>query len=94
MEDNFPRPGGTISSAVKKHICNQNLMSYFHLDLGLTDKHLSTVRSRMDWVRMWAFITGTVDQELLLRNEYLIAEIRILKALRLRALTPIHHKIN
>lgn len=34
----------------------------------------------MDWVRMLAFITGTVDQELLLRNDYLVAENRILKA--------------
>jgi transposase len=35
----------------------------------------------MDWVRILAYITGTVDQELLLRNEYLAAENRILKAL-------------
>jgi len=34
----------------------------------------------MDWARMLAYITGTVDQELLLRNEYLLAENRILKA--------------
>ena len=34
----------------------------------------------MVWVRMLAYITGTVDQELLLRNEYLAAENRILKA--------------
>ena len=33
----------------------------------------------MDWARMLAYITGTVDQELLLRNEYLVAENRILK---------------
>jgi putative transposase len=32
------------------------------------------------WARMLAYITGTVDQELLLRNEYLAAENRILKA--------------
>jgi len=31
-------------------------------------------------MRMLAYITGTVDQELLLRNEYLAAENRILKA--------------
>ena len=37
----------------------------------------------MDWARMLAYITGTVDHELLLRNEYLAAENRILKA-RLR----------
>ena len=34
----------------------------------------------MDWARILAYITGTVDQELLLRNEYLVAENRILKA--------------
>ncbi len=34
----------------------------------------------MDWVRILAYITGTVDQELLLRNEYLAAENPILKA--------------
>src|ERR1039458_10181612 len=34
----------------------------------------------MVWARMLAYITGTVDQELLLRNEYLAAENRILKA--------------
>jgi len=28
----------------------------------------------MVWVRMLAYITGTVDQELLVRNEYLAAE--------------------
>src|SRR5258707_8605446 len=34
----------------------------------------------MIWARMLAYITGTVDQELLLRNEYLVAENRILRA--------------
>jgi hypothetical protein len=34
----------------------------------------------MLWARMLAYITGTVDQELLLRNEYLAAENRILRA--------------
>ena len=34
----------------------------------------------MYWARILAYITGTVDQELLLRNEYLAAENRILKA--------------
>ena len=33
----------------------------------------------MDWARILAYITGTVNQELLLRNEYLAAENRILK---------------
>ena len=34
----------------------------------------------MDWARILAYITGSVNQELLLRNEYLVAENRILKA--------------
>ena len=34
----------------------------------------------MEWARILAYVTGTVDQELLLRNEYLAAENRILKA--------------
>jgi hypothetical protein len=34
----------------------------------------------MDWMRVLAYITGTVDQELLLRNEYLATENRILRA--------------
>jgi len=34
----------------------------------------------MGWARILAYITGTVDQDLLLRNEYLAAENRILKA--------------
>ncbi len=33
----------------------------------------------MDWARILAYITGTVDQELLSRNEYLLTENRILK---------------
>src|SRR5262249_29679278 len=35
---------------------------------------------RMDWARILAFVTGMTDQELLARNEYLVAENRILKA--------------
>jgi hypothetical protein len=34
----------------------------------------------MDWKRILAYVTGTVDQELLARNEYLAAENRIMKA--------------
>ena len=34
----------------------------------------------MDWARILAYVTGTVDQDLLARNEYLAAENRILKA--------------
>src|ERR1700692_3537067 len=31
------------------------------------------------WVRLLAYVTGSVNQELLLRNEYLAAENRILR---------------
>ena len=34
---------------------------------------------RMDWKTLLAYIMGTVDQELLLRNEYLVTENRILR---------------
>jgi putative transposase len=33
----------------------------------------------MGWKQLLAYITGTVDQELLLRNEYLVTENRILR---------------
>jgi putative transposase len=33
----------------------------------------------MGWARILAYVTGTVDQELLARNEYLAIENRILK---------------
>src|SRR5437879_823124 len=33
----------------------------------------------MDWKRLLAYITGSVDQELLIRNEYLVTENRLLR---------------
>src|SRR5262245_30039229 len=33
----------------------------------------------MDWKVLLAYITGTVDQTLLLRNEYLVTENRVLR---------------
>ena len=33
----------------------------------------------MDWKTMLAYISGSVDEELLVRNEYLVAENRILR---------------
>ena len=33
----------------------------------------------MDWKTMLAYISGSVDEELLLRNGYLVAENRILR---------------
>jgi hypothetical protein len=43
------------------------------------------------WVRLLAYVTGSVNQELLLQNEYLAAENRILRSKlpsRLRLSTP------
>src|SRR5437773_2640255 len=37
-------------------------------------------KRRMDWKTLLAYITGTVDQALLLRNEYLATENRILRS--------------
>jgi hypothetical protein len=34
----------------------------------------------INWARLLAFVTGLVNQELLLQNEYLVEEDRILKA--------------
>ena len=42
----------------------------------------------MELARMLAYVTRTVDQELLLQNEYLAAENRILKAQLKGRLTP------
>jgi hypothetical protein len=33
----------------------------------------------MDWKQLLAYITGSVNQELLLRNEYLVTENRMLR---------------
>jgi putative transposase len=33
----------------------------------------------MEWKQLLAYITGSVDQELLVRNEYLVTENRILR---------------
>src|SRR5882757_4912252 len=46
----------------------------------------------MDWARILAYVTGTVDQELLARNEYLAAENRILKSDR-ATLGEIGHRL-
>ena len=34
----------------------------------------------MGWKQLLAYMTGSVDQELLLRNEYLVTENRILRS--------------
>src|SRR5438105_1747966 len=44
------------------------------------DRRQSLRGETMDWKQLLASITGTVDQELLLRNEYLVTENRILRS--------------
>ena len=49
------------------------------------------MRDRFHWARLLAFVTRLVNQDLLLRNEYLIAVNRILRGhlpLRLRLTDP------
>ena len=49
------------------------------------------MRDRFRWARLLAFVTRLVNQDLLLRNEYLIAENRILRghlSMRLRLADP------
>jgi putative transposase len=53
-----------------------------YIPAGDQRRRYSSARHRgelMEWGRLLAYITGTVDQELLLRNEYLAAENRILR---------------
>src|SRR6202051_2784554 len=38
------------------------------------------MRDRFHWARLLTYVTGLVNQELLLQNEYLAAENRILRA--------------
>jgi hypothetical protein len=45
---------------------------------AITDK--SGQGAVMDWARILAYVAGTVDQELLARNEYPAAENLILRA--------------
>ena len=39
----------------------------------------------MDWKTMLSYISGSVDEELLLRNEYLVAEDRVLRNQMMRS---------
>ena len=51
----------------------QRLQSRFHEVVEQGD-------AKMLWARMLAYVAGTVNQDLLLRNEYLAAENRILRS--------------
>ena len=42
----------------------------------------------MDWKHLLAYITGSVDQEILLRNEYLVMENRVVSLYYLDSVRP------
>jgi putative transposase len=62
-----------------------HLISDLHMEHSIphTQRQLKAEQAEgerhMDWKTLLAYITGTVDQELLLRNEYLVTENRILR---------------
>jgi transposase InsO family protein len=63
----LPSPHFTLSSALPSRILIGNMDSNDYRG------------EAMDWKHLLAYITGTVDQELLVRNEYLVTENRILR---------------
>jgi putative transposase len=75
---------------IRTHLFTGDYTSYHHPHFGLSSAPLSQILSGlmdgkscggegMDWKHLLAYITGTVDQELLLRNEYLVTENRLLR---------------
>src|SRR5260370_17742208 len=61
-------------------VASPRVVRYVFLGRSMAHRGLRAKRGGlMEWARILAYITGTVDQELLLRNEYLAAENRILK---------------
>ena len=65
-----------VSSILFKSLSVNSHSTYNPPRLGQCDQK----GSKVIWTQLLAYVTGTVDQELLLRNEYLAAENRILKA--------------
>src|SRR5712692_12089137 len=72
----------TFSSAVIHHsmriprLAFHCAMPHIHRQYA---RHQGRGNSRMDWKTLLAYITGSVDQALLLRNEYLVTENRLLR---------------
>jgi len=64
--------------------CGLAFTSLSRIEFSLTPRLDSTILGgefqKMQWPRLLAYITGRVDKELLVRNEYLAAENRILRA--------------
>lgn len=78
----------SYSQNIRTPIPTGGYVPYHRLHFGLSSTLLSRILTRstdgksygeaMDWKHLLAYITGTVHQELLLRNEYLVTENRIL----------------
>ena len=71
LERRVLSPPGVVSPRVVRYV-------FFGAMEPIADRRANGGRL-MEWARILAYITGTVDQELLLRNEYLAAENRILR---------------
>ena len=68
----------TVSYPRSEYRCRRLLDTFGVIDVGVATG--AGQGAGMDWARVLAYVTGTVDQELLARNEYLAAENRILRA--------------
>src|SRR5438034_9104974 len=67
---------GGYASTIARHLTCLPLPSHpYSASRGIAKPEGET----MDWKHLLASITGTVDQELLLRNEYLVTENRMLR---------------
>ena len=76
---------GALGSVWSKY-SNAQRFSSLHLSKGClnppswSDTYSSSAEGvAMDWKTMLSYISGSVDEELLLRNEYLVAENRVLR---------------
>jgi hypothetical protein len=80
----------SYSQNIRTRLSIGDYTPYQRLRFGLSSVPLSPILTSnmdgkgrggemMDWKHLLAYITGTVDQELLLRNEYLVIENRILR---------------
>ena len=66
----FERPAGQQFAAFQRLLESAIEVGYvFQFSEGVA----------MDWKTMLSYISGSVDEELLLRNEYLVAENRVLR---------------
>jgi hypothetical protein len=68
--------------AVIRHEDRDERRGWFHARVRNSVRlleRLFEVPSPMNWKRMLAYVTGSIDEELVARNEYLVTENRILR---------------